>query len=245
MIRPDDSPSQSPCGPGERSTLHLPAKRLKSNKFGIRPRPSKSPHVQAPITPSSPVDVKPVMVEQPSSDLPEVTEFKAALLEYGQAIIKSAMDYDSDDVSSLERDMTTTKAVVVEKHEKVAKELDQCRTDLIWEKDQNGKLHQKLVRQESEASEVSSDLATEKERTNRLERELETALREKDEHKALSQKTLLDLCQSRRECEKLEKENSRKRYRPEEIWERVEKVKMAKVGSDLESGSPTEGCMDE
>jgi hypothetical protein len=185
------------------------------------------------------------MVEQPSSDLPEVTEFKAALLEYGQAIIKSAMDYDSDDVSSLESNMTTTKAVVVEKYEKVAKELDKSKTDLIWEKDQNSKLHFKLIKQEGEASEVSSRLETEKERADSLERALEAALREKEEHKGLSQKTLLDLCQSRRECEKLEKESSRKRYRPEEIWERVEKVKVQKVESGLEAASPTGECVNQ
>jgi len=154
------------------------------------------------------------------------TDFRTALYGYGKAIIESAMDHDPERVSSLVNNMVTAKAMVIGEYDAIANELNGCKADLIGEKERNERLHRKLVKEASEKSEVENDLGNERDKTSTLRKEFDAALREKEEYKVLSQKTLLDLCQSRRECEKLESENSRKRHRPEEIWEKVESVKM-------------------
>lgn len=237
-IRSDETPSPTPSsGQEPLRVANAPgpaSKRLKSTKFGVRPRPSRSPQDLT-------IDVKPPIAEQRSNEPNGVaTDFRTALYGYGKAIIESAMDHDPESISSLKHNMVQTKAKVMAEHKEIATELKGIKADLIWEKKQNEQLHKKLVKEAGEKSQIEIDLCNEMDKTSTLRKDLESALREKEEYNVLSQKTLLDLCQSRRECEKLESEDSRKRHRPEEIWEKVESVKMAKVIADSKSQSQAE-----
>lgn len=173
----------------------------------------------------------------------EKTDFESALLEYGRAVIRSAMEHGPDEVKVLEDQIATTRGKVVTEHEN---SLKASQTHMVFVSQRNARLCQRVESLSHDRFSLGADLRAKAANIIELERELymekdETSeyarlwsegseeIRQLKEERGRSQEEYAQLDQEcaelREECSKLRNEK-KKRKRVEEIWERVEKVKV-------------------
>ena len=162
----------------------------------------------------------------PEPSLEEADEFRSALLEYSEAVVRSTIQHAPQEAQNLKADIIDTKKKVIATHED---ELNELKTQLTSSEERNRQLNETIVIQESTRSSVESQLENEKSISLELERVLKLERDRKERYKQLYEKRGLELKASKDECEQLQRE-CKKRERPEEVWEAAEGVRLRRKG---------------
>lgn len=210
------SPYESPTPP--RSRRYLPTGYHPPSSRSRTPARGASSEVKPPIP----------LARSPKPYLKEADEFRSALFEYSEAVVRSTMPHASQEAQTLKDDIIDAKKKVIATHED---ELNKLKTKLTSSEERNRQLNETIVIQESTRSTVESQLEKEKSISLELERVLRLERDRKERYKQLYEKRGLELKERKDECEQLQRE-CKKRERPEEVWEAAEGVRLRLKGED-------------
>lgn len=151
------SPYESPTPP--RSRRYLPTGYHPPSSRSRTPVRKASSEVKPPIPPA----------RSPKPYLKEADEFRSALLEYSEAVVRSTIQHAPQEAQTLKDDIVDTRKIVIATHED---ELNELKTKLASSEERNRQLNETIVIQEDARSTVESQLEKEKNVSLELERVL-------------------------------------------------------------------------
>ena len=169
-------------------------------------------------------NVKPIIPKVKTAPPPveKKDDFESALLEYGRAVIKSAMDHPPEQARMLENEILTTKKKVLMEHKNSTKNLE---VSLLATKYEVERLGRTIDIRNDEKVALGQELKVELDVASDLERELGHEKGEKIKFMEMFDDSVDTNNRLKRKCQDLVREK-RKRSRVEEIWEKAEKVKV-------------------